>query len=356
MKKIIISGEIGWDVYPGDIRRQIAEAGGDDLSVEISSPGGFVYFGLEIFNLIKNAPGKKTTRLMGLAASMASYIALAGDYIEAEDNAVYMIHNVWGAAVGDYRDMEKEAELLDGLTGLLAKKYAERTGKSEKEIRKMMDDETWLFGDEMVAAGFVDAIIITDKPKDRAASIAEARAKFAVCSEHIKDLETPEDRKAVASLLGIKNQSHTPAPNAGKNNQEDESMTLAEYLAQNPAAKIEYNDAISAATAAGEKSGREAVEKRVESASVFLAAESTYPDPIKNLAVKTMKGESTVDSLLAAAAAYDAMSEQTKSATAKIESGEQGGHGQGDPRLSTDGVIRNEADLAAAIAKAKGGK
>ena len=136
-------------------------------------------------------------------------------------------------------------------------------------------------------------------------------------------------------------------------------MTLDELLAQNPAAKIEHEARIKAAGDAGEKSGREAVEKRVSGAVKYLGADSAYPESIKNLAVQTVKGESDMSALNAAVAGYDGALEAIKSAAAKNETAENGnaGNGQSDPAgLSTDGIIRTDADIAAARARMNGGK
>ena len=133
-KVLALSGIIGWDVDTKGVRTFLDESAGEDIEVQISSPGGYVYPGLEIFNLLRNHDGKITTRLMGLAASMASYIAMVGDHIIAEDNAVFMIHNASGFAIGDHNTMHKAADVLEGLSNLLAKKYMDRTGKSLEEI------------------------------------------------------------------------------------------------------------------------------------------------------------------------------------------------------------------------------
>lgn len=166
---IEITGEIGWDVTADSIKSQLAKANGQDVIFEIASPGGSVFEGVEIFNAIRNYEGKTTSKLMGLAASMGSYIPLAADKVLAEDNAVYMIHNVWTMVAGDADDLQDEAELLENLNKLLAAEYVAKTGKSEKEILKLMDDETWLFGEEIKSEGFVDEMIVHDEKESKVA-------------------------------------------------------------------------------------------------------------------------------------------------------------------------------------------
>ena len=113
---INISGEIGCDVTPNKIKKQLDAAKGKDIDVHITSPGGFVFDGIEIFNAFRDykkqyPKAQMMLTIKGLAASMASYLAVnpAFDLVAAEDNAVFMIHNAWGGAVGDYREMKKSA-------------------------------------------------------------------------------------------------------------------------------------------------------------------------------------------------------------------------------------------------------
>ena len=135
MEVIVISGAIGWEVLADDIRKQLDAAGGEDVRVEVNSPGGFVSEGLEIYNLLKNYSGHVETRIVGFAASMASIIVLAGDDITAESTAIYMIHNVGTIAWGDHHLLRKSADVIEGMTNLLAKTYIDQTGKTRLEIK-----------------------------------------------------------------------------------------------------------------------------------------------------------------------------------------------------------------------------
>lgn len=209
-KKIIIDGVIGIDTQAHKIRDLIESANGDELHIDIASPGGFVYDGLEIFNLLRDYSrnqNKVTTKLTGLAASMASYIALAGDRVIAEDNAVFMIHNVWGITIGDYRQMQKEAKVMEGLTELLASCYRKKTKKKKGEIREMMDNETYLFGEEMVKEGFVDEIVKTENnkgSKDELVMLAQARIQncFKIME---KSEKSKNDMRKAASIIDVFN-------------------------------------------------------------------------------------------------------------------------------------------------------
>ena len=203
MKVIAISGVIGWDIEPKDIRASLEEAAGEDIDVQVSSPGGFVYDGLEIYNLIRNYQGNKQTHLMGIAASMASYIVLAGDRVIAEDNAIFMVHNVWGFAFGDHNDMRKAADVQEGMSKLLAKAYIRKSGKSAEDIRAMMDEDTYLFGDEILDAGFVDEIVPAgDGADDKESAVALAQIEMTKCKKVMEEKREKNQIEKAAAMLG----------------------------------------------------------------------------------------------------------------------------------------------------------
>jgi len=203
MKTIKIQGEIGWDVLAQNVEIDLNNASGD-IIVEIDSLGGDVFEGVKIFNLLKDYnKGEVTVVINATAASMGSYIAMAGDKIKAHDNAVFMIHNPWTVAIGDYREFYKIAEVSEGLAKLLAKKYTQQTGKSEVEIRNLMDEESWFFGEEIVSAGFADEIIKTDEDKDKQALIALNKERFKAVVKKLKEREEEVQSKQVAALAKV---------------------------------------------------------------------------------------------------------------------------------------------------------
>lgn len=226
MTTIKIDGEIGWDTTANGIKGEIAQASGD-LRVEISSPGGSVFQGIEIFNALKNYKGGQVEVVItSLAASIASYIALAGDTIKSHDNAVFMIHNAWAFAIGDHNAMRKRAGVLEGLSNIIAKKYIEITGKSESEIKQLMDDETFFYGEEMKEAGFVNAIIETEGEKDSAGAKALAFEQYNACISDGKQRHTDEEFQAAAAMLeAVNNELEDPKPTAES---EKEGVTSTE--------------------------------------------------------------------------------------------------------------------------------
>jgi len=205
MKEIVLSGEIGWEIVAADVRKQIDSVKGEPLEICIASPGGSVFAGIEIYNIItgyrRNFPSSWIgCKVVGICASMASYIACnpAFNRVAAEDNAVFMIHNAWGGIQGDKNEMKKYASILDNIDTLLAAAYVNRTGKSVKEIKKLMDEETWFFGSEIKEAGFVDDILPgTGETTGKAAAIISAKSKYSATAAKIG-----EDFKIAAQVMG----------------------------------------------------------------------------------------------------------------------------------------------------------
>ena len=132
----------------------------NDTSVllRINSPGGSVIDGLAIYDAISRMPQKVTARIEGIAASMASVIALAADEVIMSENSLYMIHNVWGGEVGDSDDLRKAADLMDKMGERLINIYVSKTGQTEEQIRSWMDEETWFNSLEAQEAGFINLV------------------------------------------------------------------------------------------------------------------------------------------------------------------------------------------------------
>ena len=134
----------------------LAEVGNGRLLVEINSPGGNVWDGLSIYNQLRGRKAPVTTRVVGIAASIASIIALAGDRVEMADAALMMIHDPSGMASGTSEDMRKMADALDQHAQVLVGVYAKKTGRSPESIRAAMKSETWFTTAEAIQFGLVD--------------------------------------------------------------------------------------------------------------------------------------------------------------------------------------------------------
>lgn len=199
---IKIDGIIGWEVDIHDIREQLEAADGKDVVVEIASPGGLISEGLKIYNELKNYKGNVDTHLTGMVASMATYIAMVGKHRTAENNAIFMIHNGSGFAIGDHRLMFKFGNHLNSMTNIIAKEYVAKTGTDLAKIREAMDETTYYYGDEIKDAGFVHEMIGDAAPEDRAEAVALAELMFDACQTKIN---TPDlikkDMKALSTLM-----------------------------------------------------------------------------------------------------------------------------------------------------------
>ena len=146
--EIKIYDEIGmWGITARQFSDELAALGQvKQISLVIHSPGGDVFDGIAIYNLLKKHPANLTVHIDGLAASMASVIAMAGDKVVMPENAMLMIHKPWGISGGNAKEMRDYADLLDKVEAVLIPAYASKTGKSADELAKMLEGETWLNG------------------------------------------------------------------------------------------------------------------------------------------------------------------------------------------------------------------
>ena len=158
--EIYIYDEIGyWGVTAKQFVANLKALGDvTHIKLHINSPGGDVFDGIAIFNALKFHGAAITVYIDGLAASMASVIAMVGNPVIMPENTMMMIHKPWGFAGGDADDMRDYADLLDKVESVLIPAYAQKTGKSPEEISAMLEDETWMNGNECVELGFADQV------------------------------------------------------------------------------------------------------------------------------------------------------------------------------------------------------
>lgn len=158
--ELSIYDEIG--AYGVSAKAFIAEMGtleaGTDLDLRLNSPGGSVFDAVAIYNALQRHDGKVTVTIEGIAASAASYIAMAGDEIVMPENAFLMIHDPSGLVMGTAGDMRDMAEALDKIAGSLIKGYSAKSGKPDDEIAALMAAETWFDATEAVEAGLADRV------------------------------------------------------------------------------------------------------------------------------------------------------------------------------------------------------
>jgi ATP-dependent protease ClpP protease subunit len=206
----IVSNDDSWiyDFYeientsPKTIKDKISQAKGDKLDIYINSGGGDLFAGLEMYSELREYQGQVKIHVQSVAGSAASIIAMAGKS-EISPTAQLMIHNVSGTFGGDYHDMDKASEILQGLNKSISQAYIAKTGKSEKDILAMLDKETWLTAQEAVKQGFIDEIS-TSKNLQIAAS-----ATGLLPLEVINKMRNQRAEKANADFFMAKNKAQT---------------------------------------------------------------------------------------------------------------------------------------------------
>lgn len=133
-----------------------------DVIVNINSPGGDVWEGLAIYNLLREHKGSVTVRILGLAASAASFIAMAADELQIARAGFFMIHNAWTISAGNRNDLRDTADFLEQIDATIADVYHVRSGIDADELAEQMDNETWINGKDAVAIGMADGFLASD--------------------------------------------------------------------------------------------------------------------------------------------------------------------------------------------------
>lgn len=158
--ELLIYDEIGfWGITAKQMADTLAQLGTTELHVRINSPGGDVFDGVAIYNALRQYPGTVITHIDGLAASIASVIALAGEEVRMAPNAFFMIHNPWGVTIGDAEEHRKMADTLEKIgVNSIAKTYQAKTGADLETIETWMNEETWFSAEEAEQKGFADVV------------------------------------------------------------------------------------------------------------------------------------------------------------------------------------------------------
>jgi ATP-dependent protease ClpP protease subunit len=172
---------IGEDYWSGGgvtakkVAAQLRAIGDRPVQVQINSPGGDMFEGIAIYNILREHPQQVTVKVMGMAASAASIIAMAGDDIQIGSASFLMIHNCWVLAVGNRHDMAETSAWLAPFDQAMADVYAARTGMDAAATAKLMDAETYLSGSQAVDQGFADSLLSSDKIAPDAKAQANAK-------------------------------------------------------------------------------------------------------------------------------------------------------------------------------------
>jgi ATP-dependent Clp protease, protease subunit len=172
--------------------KQISAITSNQINLRINSPGGSVFDGFAIFNALHNHKATVTTYIDGLAASIASIIALAGDKVVMAENAMVMIHNPWTFSMGESKDLRKDADILDQLKESLITAYVNKTEQSREDIAAAMDNETWYSSEDAKKIGLVDEVKTGMKAAACASPELLSQLGYGKIPENLPVAETPE--------------------------------------------------------------------------------------------------------------------------------------------------------------------
>ena len=261
------------------VKKALNEAGGQDVLINISSSGGSIIEGMAISEMIALYSGKTTTRGIGIVASAATIILMAGKKKEMTKNSFFMMHNSWGGVEGNVFELEKTIELLRMFDEQMAAIYTAQLeskgkligGSKEKtleEVKKMMSAETWLTADEALEMGFIDMIVEEKKEEnsiyEEAYAMIRAEAKFKNIPNKIKNSMQVEKKtflQQLANMFGFK---------AEITEQEVETAPVVEEKAEEPA--IEVKEEVKTDENAELEAKIEALDKQLEEKQLKLEA------------------------------------------------------------------------------------
>ena len=217
-----VIGEDGWTgggVTAKRISAALRSIGNRDVIVRINSPGGDMFEGIAIYNLLRAHPARVTVEVLGWAASAASVIAMAGDVIRMGLGSFMMVHNAWGMVIGNRHDMREAASLFDGFDAAIADIYQARTGMKRADIEQLMDAETFMAAAQTVEYGFADVV---DDAQIHAETNASAQVRPEIRAKRRIDaavaqqgISRTERRKMFNQIAGMHDAADTATHDAG---------------------------------------------------------------------------------------------------------------------------------------------
>jgi ATP-dependent protease ClpP protease subunit len=259
MYKIKLFGDFTYEILRGwlygedesivttdHLEQELKIANGEDLEVDLSSPGGYVDVATDMIIMLRDYKrefkgSQMQLNIKGVAASAASFFAAAEvwDLITVEDISTWMGHRPFVCICGDYEVFESEAESLKRATQLYASVYVKRSGKTNDEVLELMRKTTYLYGQEIVNNGFADEIMTTDNNMDKDVAIASMQKEHKEIMKRMRETEHENEKeyleKLAASLTRYEarhnniKQSVQPA-GGGNNKMKEEGLTMANTL------------------------------------------------------------------------------------------------------------------------------
>jgi ATP-dependent protease ClpP protease subunit len=261
------------------VKKALNDAGGQDMLINISSSGGSIIEGMAISEMIALYAGKTVTRGIGIVASAATIILMAGKKKEMTKNSFFMMHNSWGGVEGNAMELEKTIELLRMFDDQMAQIYTAQLeskgkligGSKDKtldEVKRMMEAETWLTADEAMEMGFIDSIIEEKKEEqtiyEETYAMIRAEAKFKNIPNKIKNNMQSEKKtflQQLAAMFGFK---------AEITEDEVEAAAVSDDKAVEPA--VQVKEEVKADDNAEMEAKIEALDKQLEEKQLKLEA------------------------------------------------------------------------------------
>lgn len=319
----------GWDAASPDMLAEgLEDAAGDDVVIEINSPGGVCVYGYEMYTAIMNYEGRVTVHVIS-AMSAATLLVCAADEALISDTGIFMIHNTQSYAEGDYRDLQMEADALREFNAGIINAYVRKTGKSREEIQSLMDNSSYMSPQTAIEQGFIDGYMFGDPntkenkqetaPTDIVAAdipiIPEDKAKKLI------QLIVNDEKGGAFAAAGQIRQENSKKTVCDKNKEGGQKkMTLKEFLTENPEGLAEIDAVKADARAEGQKAERarmQSLDAIAGTVTADMLRDAKYGEnPIDGptLAYQAMiKGEKT-----AAAYMADAMADAKESGTGEV--------------------------------------
>lgn len=199
-------GSSYWEINANDIEEELKNANNKPLNIHINSNGGEVFEGFTIYNLIKGYSGQTTVYVDGLAASIASVIALAGDKVIMNKASMFMIHNASGGCYGNAEEMKKVVEALEKINSVIKDIYVAKTGLSIEKLTELMDNETFMTPSECLEYGFCDEVIDEEPTSQSQKITTESMENLRnTIEKKIKDFK---DLRSALSFVDNKDEEH----------------------------------------------------------------------------------------------------------------------------------------------------
>ena len=187
-----------WGIDAGEFVKALSEITANTIHLRINSPGGSVFDAEAIQTALQQHKARVVAHIDGMAASAATYVALAADEVEMSDGAMFMIHNAWTFAFGNASELVDTAALLEKIDANILRDYQSKTGASAEQIKQWMDAETWFTAQEALTNGFVDRIYgNVDAPAEGEPEDKKAAAK----TDDKQTKNSAEDQAAIAARM-----------------------------------------------------------------------------------------------------------------------------------------------------------